>query len=180
MPFDRCFECNFYHTANILNKLHCFSLCFSSLRFFSLCFHLCFFFFFSFSFLHFLYTSNLFNTFFLFYLTRWTLPSLYGKVFPSVLLVIQQGATTGIVPDHAGATLPSGPMSTPWSLQEQLFTTGTNPQDFLLVGEVVLTWMAEEWHRKMAHGIVCDADSVSVHEGDIINLLVSMPSRPHL
>lgn len=92
-----------------------------------------------FLFFHFLYTSNLFNTFFLFYLTRWTLPSLYGKVFPSVLLVIQQGATTGIVPDHAGATLPSGPMSTPWSLQEQLFTTGTNPQDFLLIGEVVLT-----------------------------------------
>lgn len=136
MPFDRCFECNFYHTANILNKLYCFSLCFSSLHFFSLCFHLCFFFFFSF--FHFLYTSNLFNTF-LFYLTRWTLPSLYGKVFLTVLLVIQQGATTGIVPDHAGATLPSGPMSTPWSLQEQLFTTGTNPQDFLLIGEVVLT-----------------------------------------
>lgn len=138
MPFDRCFECNFYHTAYILNKLYCISLCFSSLHFFSLCFHLCFFFFFSFSFFisstHLIYSVP---SFFPFCLTRWTSPSLYGKVFPSVLLVIQQGATTGIVPDHAGATLPSGPMSTPWSLQEQLFTTGTNPQDFLLIGEVV-------------------------------------------
>lgn len=57
---------------------------------------------------------------------RWILPLLYGKAFRSVSLVIQQGAITGIVPDPAGATPLNGPMTTPWSLQGQLSTTGTN------------------------------------------------------
>lgn len=56
---------------------------------------------------------------------RWILLLLYGKVFRSVSSVIQHGATTGIVPDPAGATPPNGQMTTPWSLQEQLSTTGT-------------------------------------------------------
>lgn len=56
---------------------------------------------------------------------RWILPLLCGKAFRSVSLVIQQGATTGIVPDPAGATHPNGPMTTPWSSQGRLSTTGT-------------------------------------------------------
>lgn len=56
---------------------------------------------------------------------RWILPLLCGKAFQSVSLVIQQGATTGTVPDPAGATHLNGPMTTPWSSQGRLFTTGT-------------------------------------------------------
>lgn len=70
---------------------------------------------------------------------RWTLLLLYGKVFQSGLWVIRRGATTGTVPDHAGATPPSGLMTTPWYLQEQLFTTGTK------------SWMTSSWPEKALH-----------------------------
>lgn len=71
---------------------------------------------------------------------RWILPLLYGKVFRSVSWVIQQGATTGIAPDPAGATPPSGPTTTPWSSQELLSTTGTEA-----------TWSpADQWSTAFA------------------------------
>lgn len=65
-------------------------------------------------------------SFFTFFSHRWILPLLCGKAFQSVSLVIQQGATTGIVPDPAGATPLSGPMTTPWSSRGRLSITGTN------------------------------------------------------
>lgn len=72
-------------------------------------------------------------SFFTFGSHRWILPLLYGKAFRSVSLVIQQGATTGIVPGPAGATPPNGQMTTPWSLRGQLSTTGRKTHDLLLL-----------------------------------------------
>ena len=60
------------------------------------------------------------------YLPRWTSLSWYGRASRSGWSAFSHGATSGMRPRGAGATLARGPMTSPWFSPQLPSTTGTD------------------------------------------------------